>query len=75
MKSILSRILAAIVGHPYQCLHTDPATGKQKWFHCMTYQDAIEWAQAASGLYAVTIIDWQGISLLLHLLRDNPRIY
>ena len=54
------KVSAIIVGHPYRVIHVCPDTGKRKVFHCMTWEDALEWIAAASGLYACTVIDSNG---------------
>lgn len=51
--------IRAIFGHEFKCVHIDEK-GKCKVFQCISFQDALEWAQAARGLYAVRIINRSG---------------
>jgi len=60
MRNLIKSLVALIVGHPYRVIHVCPDTGKRKVFHCYTWEDALQWVAAASGLYACTVIDSNG---------------
>lgn len=61
--------IRAIFGHEYKCVHIDE-NGKRKVFQCTSWNDAVEWAHAANGLYAVRIVNRAG-----YLVQTAPMVY